>query len=103
MFSAQLSFLTTISMDNPENISRILQLSATINASVVKIQKVIDALGVPSPTFNEDAPTLPAEIDEARDVVLDATAELHDLLTDPMNMIHRSARVRLLATLQSGS
>jgi hypothetical protein len=90
-------------MDNSENISRILQLSATINASVFKIQKVIDTLGVPAPSFKEDAPTLPAEIDEARDVILDATAELHDLLTDPMNMIHRSARVRRLATIQSGS
>lgn len=90
-------------MDNSEDIWRILQLSATINASMAKVHKVIDALGVTVPSFQEDAPTLPAEIDEPGDVILDATAELHDLFKNPMNIIHRSARVRRLATIQSGS
>lgn len=74
---------------------RIVQLAATIHHSVAKIQKVLDAQGAPSPSFDEDAPPLP-DIGEAQDDVLDATAELHDLLTEPLNLIHRSARVRIL-------
>jgi hypothetical protein len=94
----QLSFPTSTRMNNHEPVPRIIQLASTIKSSVATIQKVLDALGAPSPTFDENAPMLPPDIDEAKDVVLDATTELRDLLTDPMNIIHRSARVRLPAT-----
>lgn len=80
-------------MDQNTCTSRIVQLAATISLSVAKIQNALDEKGLPSPSFDENAPPLPGIISEAQSVVLDATAELHDLLTDPMSMIHRSTRV----------
>lgn len=75
-------------------VPRIIQLATTIKDSVLKIQETLDTLGALSPSFDENAPPLPAQISAAQDMVLDATAELHDLLTEPTNMIHRSARVK---------
>lgn len=72
---------------------RIVSLATVISSSVARIQDIIDAQGAPSPSFDENAPSLPLEITEAQDAVLDAAAELQDLLTDPLNMIHRSSRV----------
>lgn len=83
-------------MDSTTSLPKLVQLAATINISIAKIQQVLDAEGAPSPSFDEDAPPLPAGIAEARGAVLDATAELHDLLTEPLNMIHRAARVRMM-------
>lgn len=80
-------------MDPNKSIPRIIQLATIINLSVAKIQEVLDNQGAPSPSFDEHAPPLPVDIGEAQDAVLDATAELHDLLTEPLNIIHRSARV----------
>jgi len=79
--------------DSASPLPKLVQLAATINTSIAKIQEVLDSLGGPSPSFAEDAPPLPPGISEARDAVLDATAELHDLLTEPLTMIHRAARV----------
>lgn len=81
-------------MGSTNRLSKLMQLSATISTSIAEIQQVLDAEGAPSPSFDEDAPPLPTRIAEARDAVLDATAELHDLLMEPLNMIHRAARVR---------
>lgn len=80
-------------MDSSQSIPRLIQLATTINLSVAKIQQVLDSQQAPTPSFDEDSPPLPVDIREAQDVVLDATAELHDLLTDPLNLMHRSARV----------
>lgn len=76
-------------------VPRLIQLATTIKDSVLKIQEILDTLGVLSPSFDENAPPLPVQIGEAQDIVLGATAELHDLLTEPTNMIHRSARVKI--------
>ena len=81
-------------MASSTTVPKLRQLAAAIEAAVAKIQEALDAQGVPSPSFDEDAPALPSDIGEARDVVLDATAELQDLLTEPLNMIHRASRVR---------
>lgn len=82
-------------MDQNEYIPRIIQLAATINHSVAKIQEVLNAQGMPLPSFDENASPLPLPLDvaEAQNAVIDATAELHDLLTEPLNIIHRSSRV----------
>ena len=74
---------------------RLIQLATTINLSVARIQKVLDSQQAPSPSFDEDSVPLPVDIRDAQDVVLDATAELHDLLTDPLNLMHRFARVHV--------
>lgn len=82
-------------MDSSQSMPRLIQLATTINLSVAKIQQVLDSQQAPSPSFDEDSPPLPANIREAQDVVLDATTELHDLLTDPLNLMHQSARVHI--------
>lgn len=69
--------------------TRIQQLAEIISASVNKIQASLTAQNLPTPSFDEDAPpTLPLELSNAQDAVLDATAELRDLLTAPMTLIH---------------
>ncbi|KJK79860.1 hypothetical protein H634G_04099 [Metarhizium anisopliae BRIP 53293] len=88
-------------MDSSQSMPRLIQLATTINLSVAKIQQVLDSQQAPSPSFDEDSPPLPANIREAQDVVLDATAELHDLLTDPLNLMHQSARGDKTACLQT--
>ncbi|KID94226.1 sterigmatocystin 8-O-methyltransferase, partial [Metarhizium majus ARSEF 297] len=88
-------------MDSSQSIPRLIQLVTTINLSVAKIQQVLDSQQAPTPSFDEDSPPLPVDIREAQDVVLDATAELHDLLTDPLNLVHRSARGDKTACLQT--
>ncbi|EGE01163.1 sterigmatocystin 8-O-methyltransferase [Trichophyton equinum CBS 127.97] len=87
-------------MDSVMPVPRIIQLATTIKDWVLKIQETLDTLGALSPSFDENAPPLPAQISAAQDMVLDATAELHDLLTEPTNMIHRSARSDRFACLQ---
>jgi hypothetical protein len=75
---------------------RIQQLAETISTSVAKIQEVLKAKGIESPSFNEDAPTnFPLEIFEAQSAVLDATSELNDLLMEPMSMIHSLGAVSI--------
>ncbi|KFG78472.1 sterigmatocystin 8-O-methyltransferase [Metarhizium anisopliae] len=88
-------------MDSSQSMPRLIQLATTINLSVAKIQQVLDSQQAPSPSFDEDSPPLPANIREAQDVVLDATTELHDLLTDPLNLMHQSARGDKTACLQT--
>lgn len=74
-------------------VPRIIELAALIQKSVIKLQENLDAVGAPTPSFEENAPLLPTDVDEARDAILDATSELNDLLTEPINLIHRLARV----------
>ena len=74
---------------------RIIQLARIISTCVVKIDAVLEASGLPSPSFDEDAPVgyLPSEISGFQDMVLDATAELHDLLLEPLHMIKNHSGV----------
>ncbi|KAI0173698.1 sterigmatocystin 8-O-methyltransferase [Hypoxylon sp. FL1284] len=88
-------------MESHKSIPRIVQLATTINLSVAEILRVLNTQGVPLPSFDEHAPPLPSEIIEARSAVLDATAELHDLLTEPLSMIHQHSRSDKSACLQT--
>ncbi|KAI1470345.1 S-adenosyl-L-methionine-dependent methyltransferase [Daldinia caldariorum] len=77
-------------MASKESLSRIVQLANTIVVSVRKIEEVLSAEGIPLPSFDEDAAfNLPPEIATDHDAVLDATAELHDLFLEPLNLIRR--------------
>ncbi|KAI1840682.1 hypothetical protein JX266_013089 [Neoarthrinium moseri] len=68
--------------------SRIVELANKISHSVTQLQSVFDAQGLPPPSFDENAIiTIPREGAEAQDAVLDATAELHDLLLEPTTLI----------------
>ncbi|KAF3763274.1 S-adenosyl-L-methionine-dependent methyltransferase [Cryphonectria parasitica EP155] len=68
--------------------SRISQLAATISESVARLQEVLSTRGLQSPSFDEYAQfSLPQEAWDVQDAILDATAELHDLLLDPLVLI----------------
>ncbi|KAK2595096.1 hypothetical protein QQS21_007181 [Conoideocrella luteorostrata] len=70
--------------------SRIVQLARTISESVAKIDAALEASGQPSPSFDEDAPVgCLADVSDAQDAVLDATAELHDLFLEPVHLIKK--------------
>lgn len=60
------------------------------------MEPVFSEKGLPPPSFDEDAPgKFPLEAFDARDLVLDAAAELYDLLLDPVNLILKRGSVRL--------
>lgn len=75
--------------------SRILELSSIISDSTKYIHAALAGKGLPSPSFDADAvATLPEEVSAARDALLDATAELHDLFLEPMDLLFRHGAVR---------
>ena len=82
-------------MDRKRSASRILELADKISAFAIQIQEILDARHLPCPSFAEDASSsLPEEARDAQDIVLDATAELHDLLLEPVDLIHRHCAVQ---------
>lgn len=82
-------------MASPNNMPRIVELAAQISTSVTELQERLAAQGAPSPSWAEDSPeSLPADVSNLQDVVLDATAELHELLLDPLMVIFKFAAVR---------
>jgi hypothetical protein len=84
------------------SLSRIVQLARIISASVDEIEEGLVAEGIDSPSFDEDvAFKIPLELSTQHDAVLDATAELHDLLLEPLNLIHRHAGVCILVQTQA--
>ncbi|PHH75739.1 hypothetical protein CDD82_4305 [Ophiocordyceps australis] len=77
-------------MASKESRSRIVQLANNILTSVSKIDEFLSEKGIESPSFNEDASfDMPLEITPDQDIVIDATAELHDLLVEPLTLIHK--------------
>lgn len=77
-------------MSHSESLPRIIQLANTISSSSAKIQRALDNKQITPPSFDEDAAySIPLELVEDHDAVIDATAELHDLLLEPLNLIHR--------------
>lgn len=78
-----------------QNASRIVALANTIQKSVAELQAVLDSKGLPAPSFAEDASPdpLPFEAQKAQDAVLDATAELHDILLEPTALVLKTISV----------
>lgn len=69
----------------------ILELAATISNHVSKLHETLVAQDIPSPSFLEDAkPRFPKEAWDARDEVLDAAAELYDLLLEPLTLLYKN-------------
>lgn len=82
-------------MASPNNTPRIIELAAQISSSTTQLQEKLAAQGVSTPSFAEDSPeNLPADVSALRNAVLDATAELHELLLDPMALLFKFAAVR---------
>lgn len=82
-------------MESSSTSPRIVELAGKISVSVSQLQELLSAQGVPSPAFTEDSPErLPANTLHLQDAVLDATAELHELLTEPVRLIFKFCAVR---------
>lgn len=82
-------------MASSNNTSRIVELAAQISASVNEFQKLLSDQGLPSPTFHEDSPqSFPDDMYSLRAQILDATAELNEVLTEPLMLIFKFAAVR---------
>jgi hypothetical protein len=79
---------------------RIVELAAQISSSVTKLQEKLSAQGAPTPSFAENGPeSLPSDVSSLKDAVLDATAELHEILLDPLYLIFKFAAVSVARTL----
>ncbi|RYC57523.1 hypothetical protein CHU98_g8684 [Xylaria longipes] len=80
-------------MANPST-SRLSQLAVSISESVAKLEGILSALGEPSPSFDEDAPTLlPRNTVEVRDLIIDCAAEIQDVLQGPLDLMYRHGSV----------
>lgn len=75
--------------------TKIVALAAKISSLVAELQESLSARGVESPSFDENSPpNLPSDLHHIRDDVLDATAELHEVLLEPLMLIYKFAGVR---------
>lgn len=71
-----------------------MELAPSIVDGVAQIQTVFSDKGFPFPSFDEDTPQkFPFAAFNARDLVLDASAELYDLLLDPVNLFLKRGSV----------
>ncbi|KAH8673371.1 sterigmatocystin 8-O-methyltransferase [Xylariales sp. PMI_506] len=81
---------------------RIVALAAKISSSVAELQECLSAQGVESPSFAENSPpNLPSSVSHIRDDVLDATAELHELLLEPLMLIYKFAGASNVVSIDS--
>lgn len=81
-------------MASSNTTSRIVELAAQINSSVTELQERLSAQSALTPSFDEDNPeNLPANVVHLRDTVLDATADLHELLLNPLFLLFKFASV----------
>lgn len=71
--------------------SRMLELSALVSSTAASIDHYLRVRGLPLPSFDEHAPVDPVPVDvpemqQARAALLDAAAELQDLLSGPAQL-----------------
>lgn len=68
--------------------SRLVKLAGIISDSVHTLEEALSRNGIATPSFDETCPCeLPEDAHAAQNAVLDATAELFDLLQDPLTLI----------------
>ena len=76
------------------NQTRIEELASIIGRNTTSIQDALRVQNLPTPSFEPDVEVMfPPETETARNAVLDATLELHDLLLYPMSLWHRKFAV----------
>jgi hypothetical protein len=74
----------------------IVELAAKITSSVAELQVGLAAQGLENPSWAENSPPyLPSNLHQLRDEVLDATAELHEVLLEPLMLIYKFAGVMI--------
>ncbi|TVY36627.1 O-methyltransferase [Lachnellula occidentalis] len=82
--------------------SRILELANDIGKFTSLIHDHLALHDLQFPSFNPDTPgTLPDELLKAQDAVLDATAELHDLLMPPISALHINGNAQNLVSMNA--
>ncbi|KAI1768518.1 S-adenosyl-L-methionine-dependent methyltransferase [Hypoxylon sp. FL1150] len=82
--------------------TKIVALAAKISSLVAELQESLSAQGVESPSFDENSPpNLPSDLHHIRDDVLDATAELHEVLLEPLMLIYKFAGVSNVVSIES--
>lgn len=70
--------------------SRIQELATTIAANTEKIDHFLTTEKMPTPSFDIDGPQtldLPSDLQKSRDLVIDATTELKELLQGPKELL----------------
>ena len=70
--------------------TRIAELSSVIQVSTARLDDYLKAHGISSPSFDLDTPaklSLPADIAEVRENLLDATDELNTLILGPVRYL----------------
>jgi hypothetical protein len=87
--------MDSMSTNGLHKASRIVELADTIQKSVAELDNMLKSKGLPAPSFDEDASPdpLPSEAQKAQDAVLDATAELHDILLEPTALVLKTISV----------
>lgn len=89
-------------MATPNLTPRIVELAAQISSSVAQLQEQLSVGGLPSPSFDENfVGNYPANVTELRDAVLDATAELHEILLDPIMVLFKFASISNLVSIDA--
>ncbi|OTA98974.1 hypothetical protein M426DRAFT_257799 [Hypoxylon sp. CI-4A] len=89
-------------MASPDTTPKIVALAAKISSLVAELQESLSAQGVESPSFDENSPpSLPSDLHHIRDDVLDATAELHEVLLEPLMLIYKFAGVSNVVSIDS--
>lgn len=83
-------------MANQSTQPQIVRLAQTISASVDELQEILIAQNAEFPSFEEGAPeSIPQSASKARNAILEATAELHDLLLEPSAALFIAGSVRI--------
>ena len=70
--------------------TRITELAGIIQSNTAKLDEYLNVQGIKSPSFEIDAPeklSLPAAVAKARETILDATNELHNLVLGPVQFL----------------
>ncbi|KAI0547155.1 sterigmatocystin 8-O-methyltransferase [Xylaria curta] len=76
-------------MPGNQGLPRFVQLAQMISSSAAQLQKILVTHNAPFPSFDKDGDfQLPKEASNVQDVLIDAAAELHDLLLDPISLLH---------------
>lgn len=77
--------------------TRIAELAASVQENTVKVDEYLRSKGLPCPSFDEDSPLdfgiEDEDIKKARQVALDSSLELHDLLGGPEMLLRPTVRL----------
>ncbi|MCJ1397470.1 hypothetical protein MMC11_000663 [Xylographa trunciseda] len=82
--------------------ARIQELAAIISQNTTIIQTALVDEGLPTPSFEPNASVyFPPQVTSARNAVLDASQELHDLLLYPMSLLQRKSAHNQMAGMKA--